>query len=174
MYFWVDQMYSEMHIKYSYCMISPYLHSDFSQSGGVASTSCQSRMLKKESKTENSCHLFITDWHTRIARGKTARWWRGEKEHTKHPGFLPGAGAAIVAGMIVTNRDVAVLNVPSCQGLIDDEQFFVVHLELPNAAAEAINLPSTWMNLNVIRDISKEYWPKGNLQRTTKSHQQSL
>lgn len=67
--------------------------------------------------------------------------------------------------MIITYRNIAVLNIPSFKSLIYDEQLFVVNLKIPNASFKAIYLPSTSINLLMNRNLSKEDWSKGDLQK---------
>lgn len=67
--------------------------------------------------------------------------------------------------MIITYRNIAVLNVPSFKSIIYDEQLFVVNLKIPNASFKAIYLPSTPINLLMNRNLSKEDWSKGDLQK---------
>lgn len=101
---------------------------------------------------------FITEKITIIFHQEWMIKWA--KKH-----LLPCAGPTIVTWMIITYRNIAVLNIPSFTSLIYDEQLFVVNLKIPNASFIAIYLPSTLMNLLMNRNVSKEDWSKGDLQK---------
>lgn len=76
--------------------------------------------------------------------------------------------------MIITYWNIAVLNIPPSKSLIYDEQLFVVNLKIPNTSFIAIYLPSTSMNLFMNRNISKEDWSKGDLQKQEENHQKRM
>lgn len=88
--------------------------------------------------------------------------------------LLPSAGPTIVTWMIITYWNIAILNISSFKSLVYDEQLFVVNLKIPNASFKAIYLPSTSMNLLLNRNISKEDWSKGDLQKHKDTHQKKM
>lgn len=73
--------------------------------------------------------------------------------------------------MIITYWNIAVLNIPPSKSLFYDEQLFVVNLKIPNASLIAMYLSSTSMNLFMNRNVSKEDWSKGDLQKQQKTNQ---
>lgn len=76
--------------------------------------------------------------------------------------------------MIITYRNIAILNVSPSKSLIYDKQLFVVNLKIPNASFIANYLPSTSINLFINRNISKEDWSKGDLQKQEENHEKRM